>query len=81
MSEEGIKAVFGAFGFICLLANIALTIELNNYPMKSRVKKFLFYLVVWLVPLIGAIWSHRKLKIGWAKGDGSSGHDTPVDPG
>ncbi|MFA0814094.1 hypothetical protein [Microbulbifer epialgicus] len=81
MSDEGYKALLGMFAIAYFLANIALTIELHHYPMKSRVSKVFYYLLVWLIPLIGAISVHKKLKIGWAKGSRFGGHNGPVDPG
>lgn len=70
--------------FVILLAHVALgtmmTIELAQIQMLSKIRKCLWFCFVWLFPVLGPLISHKKLKIGWAKGDSAGGHSSTVPP-
>ncbi|WP_027708302.1 hypothetical protein [Zooshikella ganghwensis] len=71
----GILAVFNyAFAFI-------LSIEISAFDLMTTRKKLLWNLLAWGVPVIGPIFTHRYLEIGWAKGDSAGGNNTMLPPG
>jgi len=52
-----------------------LTIEISGLELMPAPKKFLWCLLVWLVPIFGPVLTHKYLKIGWAKGGSNHGGD------
>ena len=66
-------------GGLLLIAHIFLAYfaskEIVDYPLFSYKKKIKWQLIVWLVPIIGTILTHKILGIGWASGKDSDGGD------
>ena len=58
--------------FLAMLA----TSEVANYPLFNLKQKVIFQLILWLIPIAGTLFIHKKLGIGWGGGSGSGGDGT-----
>ena len=57
------------------------SIEIAERDLLSFREKLSWNVFTWLVPVIGPFFTHRHLRIGWAKGSGSGGGNGIVPPG
>lgn len=76
MSGKGILTIFAIVGVIHMIMAFLSTIDLKDNPLFSLSKKCLWFLVVWCIPVFGALLFHYKTGLGWSSGHTTGGEGT-----
>lgn len=65
MESIGIWVILGLIILAHLFMAYFVSIELAEYPLLNTSSKFIWYIVVWFLPVIGTLMAYRKLQIKW----------------
>ncbi len=66
--NSNLITILGIIGIIHFFLALFTTIELWEFPLIKFIKKILWLVVIWLIPIIGVILFRNKYSIGWASG-------------
>ena len=80
MDSEIFYAGVAFVGLAWLFISFLTTRELIDYPFLTYGKKFLFLIILWAIPFIGALVVHKVIGLGWAKEDTSGGDGQFLPP-
>ena len=76
MAVGGIAIVL----LISIFFSILATKEVNEYPLFTIKQKIFWLIILWCIPIVGAIIVHKVIGLGWAKGDSSGGDGSVLPP-
>ena len=68
MSWHPIYTLAGLLLIVHIILGFSSTLETVKDPRFSVSRKSLWLAVIWLVPVIGAIWVHKQLGLSWGTG-------------
>lgn len=63
MEAKGVWVLIGLIALAHLFMAYFISIELSDYPLLNKSKKVLWYLIIWLLPVVGPLLAYRKLNI------------------
>jgi len=66
-TEVEIIRLLGIIGLPHLLLAILSMVELKMIPFYTLSVKKRWFIVIWLLPIIGAFLFHQRAKLGWQK--------------
>jgi hypothetical protein len=73
VEAKGVWILIGLIALAHLFMAYFVTIELNDYPLLNKSKKAIWYLFIWLLPVVGTLLAYRKLKIKSNSSAGAGG--------
>ena len=65
MESIGVWVIIGLIVLGHLFMAYFVSIELADYPLPNKSNKLVWYIFIWLVPVIGTLFAYRKLHIKW----------------
>lgn len=71
--ESGYWVLVGVAALLNYGFAFMLSIEINELEILPTSSKAKWLILAWLVPVVGPIYTHKKLNIGWATSDSSGG--------
>ena len=77
---ELIAGGISIFLLVALFLSFLATRELNEYPLFSKKRKIFLLVILWCIPIVGAIIVHKAIGLGWAKGETNGGDSSVLPP-
>lgn len=63
MEVIGVWVIIGLVTLAHLFMAYFVSIELADYPLINKFNKLIWYVIIWLLPVVGTLLAYRKLRI------------------